>query len=77
LQSSCDDFFHVLTRPFHAAATSGLMMMPAHFWQNTNFCPALENGRRFPTPEVDWPSIEVRAVPGIRTAAAAAAERNQ
>lgn len=47
------------------------MMLPTHFWQNTNFCPEAESkGRRFPTDAVaDWTSIEVRAVPGVKTAA--------
>ena len=53
------------------AGVSGLMMLPAHFWQHTNFCPSAEQtGRSFPTEAVDWPDIEVRAVPGVQTAAA-------
>ena len=42
------------------AGTGGLMMLPAHFWSNTNFCP------NFPVAKVDWTAIQVSAVPGVQ-----------
>ena len=45
--------------PGVCAGVSSMLVLPAHFWLNTNFCPT------FPIAKVKWTTADYKPVPGV------------